>query len=270
LTLTEKGMIIDRDRCIGCGDCARECPGTALELQGEQWAVADLVSEVLKDRAYIETSGGGVTLSGGEPTFQAEFASAFLKALREKGLHTALDTCGLCSRVALDQVLPYAALVLFDIKLIDPDLHRNFTGHDNRRILDNLLYLADYMRSHVHPSHLWIRTPLIPGVTATQANITGIGRFIEGNIKDMVDRWELCAFNNLCRDKYLRLNQPWMFAAEELLPQSMLDELLDAAKSAGPDPDRIFVTGAARLEPREEDEHTEKKRITTGGGRCMI
>lgn len=261
LRLTETGMIIDRDRCIGCGDCARECPGTALELKGENWSVADLVTEVLKDRAYFETSGGGVTLSGGEPTFQADFAAAVLKSLREKGLHTALDTCGLCSRDALDRVLPYAALVLFDIKLIDADLHKKFTGHDNPRILENLLYVADYMRSHVHPSALWIRTPLIPGATAAKENISGIGRFIKDHLKDGVDRWELCAFNNLCRDKYLRLNQEWAYANEDLLAQSFLDELADAAKSSGVDPDRVFVTGAARLENRETHENPEKNKF---------
>lgn len=262
LTLTEKGMIIDRDRCIGCGDCARECPGTALELKGEQWALSDLLSEVLKDRAYFETSDGGVTISGGEPTLQAKFAGAFLKSLREKGLHTALDTCGLCSWDALEKVLPYAALVLFDIKLIDPNLHHNFTGHDNRRILENLLCLADYMRSHVHPSELWIRTPLIPGATATSENIAGIGRFIAGHLKDAVDRWELCAFNNLCRDKYLRLNQEWVYAKEELLAQSFLNELEEAAKGSGMDPERVFVTGSARLESREtRDELNSRQEV---------
>jgi len=247
LALSESGMTIDRTRCTGCGDCAGECPGTALEIMGKTWALDDLAAEVLKDRAYFETSGGGITISGGEPTLQAGFAGQFLKALRQKGIHTALDTCGLCRRSALEQVLPYSALVLFDIKLMDPAAHKQFTGHDNRRILENLLYIAEYMRSHVHPSEMWIRTPIIPGATATPENMTAIGEFIATRLKGMVSRWELCAFNNLCRDKYLRLDQPWMFEKEALLTQDFLDEMAQAAKRSGVDPDMVVATGATRL-----------------------
>jgi len=248
LNLTEKGMTIDRARCDGCGECAEACPGTALEQVGKVWNLDDLVAEVVKDRAYFDASEGGVTLSGGEPTLQAGFAGPFLKALREKGLHTALDTCGLCGREALDQVLPYTAMVLFDVKLIDPSAHKRHTGHDNRRILENLLYMADYMRSHMYPSELWIRTPLIPNATATPENLTGIGRFIAENLSGMVSRWELCAFNNLCRDKYLRLDAAWAYNNEELLTESAVDALADTARRSGVDPDIVIATGSTRLE----------------------
>jgi pyruvate formate lyase activating enzyme len=257
LTLTDTGMKIDRTLCTGCGDCSEECPGTALELMGKQWQMDDLVAEVVKDRAYFETSGGGITISGGEPTMQAGFASLFLKTLRGKGLHTALDTCGQCSRDALEQVLPYAAMVLFDIKLIDRQAHKKLTGHDNQRILDNLLYVADYIRSHVHPSEMWIRTPIIPGATATTENISGIGQFIASHLDGVVQRWELCAFNNLCQDKYHRLDQRWAFADENLLTQSFLDELANTAKQSGVNPDIVFATGATRLEVSETQEKQE-------------
>ena len=248
LAFSDSGMTIDRTRCTGCGDCAGECPGTALEIMGKPWALDDLTTEVLKDRAYFETSGGGITVSGGEPTLQAGFVGQFLKALRQKGIHTALDTCGLCRRSALDQVLPYSAMVLFDIKLMDPAAHEKFTGYDNRRILDNLVYVSDYMQSHVHPSELWIRTPLIPGATATPENMAAIGKFIATRLNGAVSRWELCAFNNLCRDKYLRLDHPWAFENEKLLTRDFLEEMADAAKRSGVDPDRVVATGATRLE----------------------
>lgn len=251
LNLTEKGMTIDRARCDGCGECAEACPGTALEQVGKAWNLENLVAEVVKDRAYFDASEGGVTLSGGEPTLQAGFAGSFLKALREKGLHTALDTCGCCSREALDQVLPYAAMVLFDVKIIAPPAHKRFTGQDNRRILENLLFIADYMRSHLYPSELWLRTPLIPNATATPENITGIGRFIQENLSGMVSRWELCAFNNLCRDKYLRLDQPWAFKNDELLTKPLVDKLTDKARHSGVDPDIVIATGSTRLETEE-------------------
>ncbi len=264
LTLSEAGMQINRACCTGCGECAEECPGTALELMGKNWLMDDLVVEVIKDRAYFGTSGGGVTISGGEPTMQAGFASMFLKSLRERGLHTALDTCGQCSRGALEKVLPYAAMVLFDIKLIDPGDHKKFTGHDNRRIMDNLLFVADYIRSHVYPSEMWIRTPIIPGATATSENISGIGQFIASHLGGVVSRWELCAFNNLCRDKYRRLDQPWAFADENLISKSFIDELTETAKHSGANPDIIFATGATRLETLETQEKQESQQEVGG------
>jgi len=265
LALTETGMRIDRIRCTGCGDCAEECPGTALELMGEKWQLDDLVAEVIKDRAYFETSDGGVTISGGEPTMQAGFASMFLKALRQKGLHTALDTCGQCGRSALDQVLPYTALVLFDMKLISPEAHKKFTGHDNKLILDNLLYVADYIRSHVYPAEMWIRTPIIPNATANSENISGIGQFIASHLDGVVQRWELCAFNNLCRDKYHRLDQPWAFSDENLLTKSFLDELTDKAKHSGVDPDIVMATGSTRLETPEVEEKLQTQQEVSEG-----
>lgn len=248
LELTPSGMRIARNRCTGCGACAQECPGTALELLGKIWPVDDLVKEVVKDKAYFETSGGGITVSGGDPSMQSEFVGAFLKALREKGLHTAIDTCGHCTPKALDRILPYSALVLYDMKLIDSDAHRQFTGFSNERILENLIHVADFMRSHVHPRDLWIRTPIIPGATAFDENIAGIGKWIAKHLKDVVRRWELCAFNNLCRDKYLRLDQKWAFHDESLLTDAFMEELSDTARRSGVDPAIVFWSGATRLE----------------------
>ncbi len=248
LDLTENGMRIDRNRCTACGACAEECPGTALEMLGKTWSVDDLVREVIKDRAYFETSGGGVTLSGGDPAMQSGFGGLFLKALRENGLHTAIDTCGYCAPEALDRLLPYAALVLFDLKLMDQDTHKRFTGHDNAGILENLLNVADYMRSHLHPRDLWIRTPIIPGATAASENISAIGKWISANINDVVCRWDLCAFNNLCRDKYLRLDLKWPFHDTPLLDAAVMDDLAAAARRSGVNPDIVFTSGATRLQ----------------------
>lgn len=248
LDLTGNGMRIDRNCCTACGACAEECPGTALEMLGKTWSVDDLVREVVKDRAYFETSGGGVTLSGGDPAMQSGFAGLFLKVLREKGLHTAIDTCGYCAPEAMDRLLPYAALVLFDLKLMDPDAHKRFTGHDNVRILENLLNVADYMRSHLHPRDLWIRTPIISGATAASENISAIGKWIAENINDVVCRWDLCAFNNLCRDKYLRLDLKWPFHDTPLLDATVMEDLAAAARRSGVNPAVVFTSGATRLQ----------------------
>ncbi len=122
-----------------------------------------------------------------------------------------MDTCGLCAPGSLEKVLPYTDLILYDLKEIDPAKHREFTGQDNRRILDNLLLLRDYLAAHPGSASLWIRTPLIPGATANRETIERVGKFIRDNLDGAVQRWELCAFNNLCRDKYRRLDLEWQY-----------------------------------------------------------
>lgn len=252
LSLAPEGIRIDRSLCDGCGACVDACPSTALELLGRQWRIADLVHEVLKDRVYFEKSGGGVTVSGGEPTLQSGFVSDFIKQIRAQGIHTALDTCGSCSQKALDKLLPYATLVLFDIKEIDTNKHRAFTGSNNRIILENLIHVSRYIKTHLYPEGLWIRTPLVPDATATIQNISGIGSWIAEHLEGQIKRWELCSFNNLCRDKYTRLGLTWQFQDKSLLNEDHINSLLTAAKTTGIDPDIVHWTGAARLDGRRE------------------
>jgi pyruvate formate lyase activating enzyme len=245
LSRGEDGLHIDRQHCQACGTCAEACPGNALELLGKQVTAEELSAELLKDVAYFETSQGGVTLSGGEPTLQPHFALEILRRMKQAGLPTALDTCGLCARATLESLLEWSDVILYDIKLMDSQLHRHFTGQDNALILANLRWLAETMGSE---KMLWIRTPLIPGATATQDNVRAIGRFIADELGDKVARWELCAFNNLCRDKYRRLDMAWDFAATPLMTRRELDEVETWARTSGVDPARTFVTGAARVE----------------------
>ena len=252
LSPAPEGISIDRSICDGCGACVDACPSTALERLGRQWSMADLVHEVLKDRVYFEKSGGGVTVSGGEPTLQSGFVSEFLKQIRGQGVHTALDTCGLCGRKALDKLLPHTTLVLFDIKEIDPNKHRAFTGSDNRIVLENLIHVSRYIKAHLYPEGLWIRTPLVPDTTATIQNISGIGNWIAGHLEGQVKRWELCSFNTLCRDKYTRLGLTWQFRDKSLLSEDHINSLLTAAKTSGIDPDLVYWTGSARLDGRRE------------------
>ncbi|MCJ7774370.1 MAG: glycyl-radical enzyme activating protein, partial [Desulfobacterales bacterium] len=248
LTFTDTGVHVDRSLCKSCGSCAEECPSTAMELIGHKWELDDLVTEVIKDRAYFKKSGGGITISGGEPTMQADFAAMFLQKLRGMGIHTALDTCGLCSRSSLEKLLPYSSMVLFDLKEIDPDKHMTFTGSKIDGILDNLIFTAEYIKSHIYPKTLWIRTPLIPDATASKENIKGIGQFISSNLGDVVDRWELCAFNNLCKDKYLRLGLSWSFNEKELLLEPFIKELAEVARHSGVNSDIVHWSGTTRLE----------------------
>lgn len=251
LSLTLDGIIINRKMCDGCGLCVEECPSTALELLGDTWQLAELVKEVLKDRVYFEKSDGGITVSGGEPTMQADFASTFLQQVRAQGVKTALDTCGLCKSRALDKLLPHVNLVLFDLKEIDPLKHLDFAGSDNHLILENLMHVADYIDTHLYPEGLWIRTPLIPGATDTDKNINGIGAWIKTHLDHKVKRWELCAFNNLCRDKYARLGLAWRFEDAELLEENHIQHLVSVARNSGVDPDIVHWSGTTRLQDSE-------------------
>jgi len=248
LAFTPAGNRIDRKRCKGCGECADECPGAALELLGRQWDLDELIAEVIKDKTYFEKSGGGITLGGGEPSLQADFCGMLLKRLKEKTVHTAVDTCGMCSVNALDRFLAYTDLLLFDIKAIIPGQHRKFTGADNHKILENLIYIRDCMSSKGYPKALWIRTPIIPGATASEENIRGIGQFLAANFDGVISRWELCAFNNLCRDKYQRLDMDWDFKTTELLGKLFMEKMATVARNSGVNPDIVRWSGSIRLE----------------------
>jgi pyruvate formate lyase activating enzyme len=247
LTMTDDGLVIDRERCQACGTCAETCPSGALEALGRSVSVEELLAELLKDRSFYEKSGGGVTLSGGEPTFQPDFAEALLRGLKEQGIATALDTCGQCATSTLDRLIPFTDLVLFDLKLFDPDLHHKFTGVSNKQILEHLNYLHAATRKPEHPISLWVRTPLIPEATATDANLSAIGRYLADTMDGSLSRWELCAFNNLCRDQYSRLGLEWAYASTPLMSAAELLHCEQVAKASGLSPELVFATGATRL-----------------------
>jgi pyruvate formate lyase activating enzyme len=242
-------VVIDRARCTACGECVDRCPSAALETLGTPWRLDDLVAEVAKDRSYFAAYGGGVTVSGGEPGLHAPFVAPFLQRCRARGLHTAIDTCGMCSAAALRALADQSDLVLYDLKEIDAERHARFTGQPNARVLANLVDLAARMRAGTPPSELWIRTPLIPGATFTEANLAGIGAFIARHVSDVVTRWELCAFNNLAADKYERRGLAWRFARTPLLSDDELRLAAELAGRSGVDPAIVRATGPTRPVP---------------------
>jgi pyruvate formate lyase activating enzyme len=248
LTMKESGIYIDRSLCDGCGACAEACPGNALELLGKGWTVEDLLHEVLKDREYYQKSGGGVTISGGESTLQWKFVAALLRRLKEQGIHTAIDTCGIVRHEALEAILPYTDLVLYDLKESDSKLHQKYTHAPLESVLETLNFLADYLHTHPSPSDLWIRTPVIPEYTARKENVETIGRIIAEKGKDTVSRWDLLAFNNLCKDKYFRLGLDWKLSRADLLTREIMENLADVARKSGVNPAIVEWSGSTRLE----------------------
>lgn len=242
LSAAPEGILIDRGKCAACGMCIEACPTGALECKGIEVTPKQALEELIKDCAYFGPDGG-VTLSGGEIMAQAQEAAELLKMLKERGIGTALDTCGLTAKSNFDLVFPYVDVFLYDIKLIDSDRHEVFTGVKNEIILENFSYLAEKVKGT--DKQLWVRTPIIPGATDTDENIRGIARFIKGKY----DRWEMCAFNNLCRDKYDRLYQDWFYAKTELMTEERMDELVRIAKAEGLT--EVYRTGATRLRTGE-------------------
>ena len=140
-----------------CGACAEVCPAGALDLCGALYSVDELERLVLRDLDFYERSGGGVTFSGGEPILQKEFLLELMPRLKEKGIHLALDTCGEVSSEAIQALMPYTDLFLYDIKCMDSALHETLTGRRNERILENLRMLLEA------GSSVRIRMPLIAG-----------------------------------------------------------------------------------------------------------
>jgi len=165
---------IIRDNCTRCGKCADACPAKSFDVVGKEYAIVDLLEIALRDRLFYETSGGGVTLSGGEPTLHLDYIGRLAQSLKEQNIHVALQTSGLFDLdEARRKLLCSIDLIYFDIKFLDSDLHQQWTGKDNETILKNFTSLLQERGDSVMP-----RVPLIPGITATQENLSGIARFL--------------------------------------------------------------------------------------------
>jgi len=171
----------------------------AEETTGRYMTVEEVLSEVLKDRLFYEESDGGVTLSGGEPMLQAEFAAGLLAALKGAGIHTALDTCGQVRQEELEKVLPFVDLFLYDLKLMDEKEHVEFTGVSNKLIHDNLLFLVRSGRQ------VAIRFPVIPGITDSRRNTDLLKEFLM-SLQPAITGIHLLPYHTFGGKKYERLN----------------------------------------------------------------
>jgi pyruvate formate lyase activating enzyme len=235
-------LIIDESKCEKCMVCTVICPTNALEAKGKEWSAEKLCTELIKDSAYFG-NGGGVTLSGGEALAQSKFVHDLLMMLKDHGINTAVDTCGQVKFESIERVFDYTDIFLYDLKIMDSELHRKYTGAGSEMILDNYIKLTERLKRN-SDTRLWVRTPLIPNVTDTEENIRAIAEFISQNAPQQVERWELLAFNNLCASKYERLNRKWEFRNSKKQTQEKITEtnsiLSEYKKLEG----KAFITGS--------------------------
>jgi pyruvate formate lyase activating enzyme len=197
---SEVGIYIDRNKCISCGDCAAQCPSGALQISGEMISVETIIKKVMLDYVFYQMSGGGVTISGGEPLFQPYFLIKLLKALKKEGLNTALETCGMAPWENMKAAAELLDTILFDIKHIDRDKHIEGTGVDNDLIINNLKQLAKVKDCVI------MRLPIIPEYNMNNEYYLQIaGLVIETGIKII----HLLPYHRLGQGKYRKLNREY-------------------------------------------------------------
>jgi len=226
LKLTEEGMSIDREKCTRCGECVKACPAGALELIGKRYNTEELLDEVLRDRAFYEKSNGGVTFGGGEPMLQVDFLEDILPKLKETNIHVAIDTCGAVPWKYFERIIDYVDLFLFDLKLLDEQKFREYTGGNIGLVTDN----ARQISSRKIP--MWVRTPIIPGYTDDEENIRSISEFIVRNLPT-AQRYDLLSFNNMCKSKYERLGMNWELKDVPLIEKGDMEEFRKIAEGTG-------------------------------------
>lgn len=193
---TDGGHIFDRSLCTRCGKCTEVCYAEALVKSGKEMTVEEIMREVRQDKTYYEASGGGVTLSGGEVLCHIPFAAELADACRAEGISVAIETNLSFDYDKIRPLLDRVDLIMADIKLFDDDVHKKYTGVSNAATLENVKKILD--------KPMIIRTPLIPGVTATAENLRAIGAFLEG--KPNLECYQLLNFNPLGESKYRGLN----------------------------------------------------------------
>jgi len=217
-------ILFEKERCIGCGACAEKCYAEARVVKGRKMTVDAVVSEVLKDEAFYADSGGGVTLSGGEPLDQPDFAECILKACKDLALHTAVETAGHVLWSCFERIIPFTNLFLFDIKHTDPGKLKEFTKGDAARILQNLQKLV--MRA----KQLIVRTPVIPGFNDSAEEIQKIARLVKSlGIKEL----HMLPYHQYGQSKYRLMGRKYIFRGSQQVEAQRMLVLRDTASREG-------------------------------------
>ena len=230
LSFKDKHISIDRDKCQKCGKCVNVCPTLALKLDGRKIHYKAAFAELMKDRDFFEGSGGGITISGGDPLVQHEFNYKLLALCKSNGIHTTIETC---LYAPLEVVMKFSEVVdkfFIDIKILKPEKHRKIIGVDNSLILNNFEKLS------VAGADICIRIPLIPGLTDSDENITEIVEYVYNVNRDI--RVELLNYNPLAGNKYNSLHEEYkldsaiepLSAAEIHRKNNLVNKIMENSK----------------------------------------
>jgi pyruvate formate lyase activating enzyme len=208
--------VTEKEKCILCGKCIEKCPALAREMIGEKLTIEEVIKEIEKDLVFYEESGGGVTFSGGEPLGQSEFLEELLNDCREKKIHTAVDTSGYVSWGILNKIHSKVDLFLYDLKIMDSERHKKYTGASNELILENLKKL-----SSIH-NNIFIRFPVIPGINDDDQNLRETGEFLSP-LK--ITQVNLLPYHYIGIDKYRRLGRTYKLVTTQPPSEEKLSEI---------------------------------------------
>lgn len=225
ITFQDGRPVFHRENCTGCRKCSEVCVQNAIKISGEKKTVKEIIDVVLRDKDYYDNSGGGVTVSGGEPFVQFEGLTEIFKQCKEYNLHTAVETCGQVSRSKISTIFPLIDLFLFDVKHINKEKLKETTGGDLDLILGNLRYIA-----HLDPSRVIIRVPVLPGFNYEKDVICDIYYLaLECGIKTV----HLLPYHTLGKNKYYQLGREYTFACDSILNKTDLIPLKELGESMG-------------------------------------
>lgn len=196
-------LTINKDKCTLCGLCADVCVQAAMEIAGKEITLKELVKEIKKDEIFYDQSNGGVTFSGGEPLSQIDFLEDALKSCSEAGIHTTVDTCAFANWSVFERIVDYTDLFLVDLKHIDSDVHKKYTGVPNEVILENIKKLSELGK------RMFIRIPIIPGINDSEDVINRTIEFLKGIKMDQVN---ILPYHKIGMDKYKRLHEDYKLA----------------------------------------------------------
>lgn len=225
ISFSEAGPAVDPDKCVLCGRCVEACPTGAWEIIGRKTTVAEVMAEIRKDVVFYDQSGGGATFSGGEPLAQPEFLLTLLEACRAEEIHTAVDTTCHAPPEVLRRVAETANLFLCDLKHMNSELHRQFTGIGNDRVLENIRMLAEAGK------RVFIRVPIIPGFNSDRTNIEQTAQFVQ-SLKT-VRRVDILPYNRGGLEKAVRLTGRIDLMEAQTPDDSIMTGIADTLRSYG-------------------------------------
>jgi pyruvate formate lyase activating enzyme len=217
INLTNETISINRSQCNNCGKCAEVCPSEAITLLGQLMAVEELLEEAKRDTIFYKHSGGGVTLSGGEPLLNPDFNKKLFRALKEEGIGVGVDVCGHVPWANIEQILPYIDFFLWDIKHMDSKKHKELTGVPNELILSNARSVSE------RNIPLYIRIPMITGYNDSEENIRATCEFSQ-RLSSIVEV-NLLPLHHLGKTRYDSLNRSYLVANLPLVPDSVLQHM---------------------------------------------